>query len=248
VAGSATYLGLAEVFGRKSDVQVTTQTISFGTAATQSQGFLAAPAKTGRYPGMIMIHEWWGLNDQIRSMAHSLASEGYVVLAVDLFKGRVATTPEEARKCIAANPDDVTLSRLKFALACLREQPAVNREKIGVLGWCYGGGQSFELGVAEDLQAVVIFYGHISTEPEVLKDLTEPVLGIFGAEDQVIPVETVRLFEERLRLMGRNVEIRTYEGAGHAFANPTNSQAFRKEQAIDAWRRTLAFLQRTLQA
>ena len=244
----ASYLGLAEVFDGKPRMGVSTQNVRFGSGTAEAGGFLAQPVAAGRHPGVIMIHEWWGLNDQVKSMAHILAGEGYVVLAVDLFNGKVATSPDEARANIGANPNNVTLLRLQAALRYLRELQSVNPDKVGVLGWCYGGGQSFQLGVAEDLQAVVIFYGSVSSDPTVLQGLTEPVLGIFGAEDQGIPVASVNSFENALRSLGTSVEIHIYEGAGHAFANPTNSQAFRKEQAIDAWRLTLAFLQRTLQA
>ena len=210
-------------------------------------GFVAQPSGEGRYPAVIMIHEWWGLNDQIKSMAHILAGEGYVVFAVDLFEGRVAATAEEARENIARNPNDRTLPRMQAGLRYLKTLPNVDSSRIAGLGWYYGGGQSFLLGVNEGLQAVVIFYGQVSAELAVLRALNEPVLGVFGADDQSIPASTVRAFESALKGLGTQVEIHIYEGAGHAFANPTNSQAFRKEQAVDAWAKTLDSLKRTLQ-
>ncbi len=122
----------------------------------------------------------------------------------------------------------------------------VNKSKIASLGWCYGGGQSFLLGVNEDLQATVMYYGQVSTDRAILMKMKQPVLGLFGAEDTSIPVKDIREFERILNEQGTSADIYVYEGAGHGFSNPTNTQAFRKEQAIDAWNKTLEFLELNL--
>jgi carboxymethylenebutenolidase len=242
------YLGLAAVFDGRPKIAVSTSMVHTTAGNVTVSGFLAQPAQSGRYPGIVMIHEWWGLNDQVRSMAHILAGEGYVVLAVDLFDGRVATNPSEARANTSNNPSSKTVPQLQAAVVYLRQLSAVNSERMGVIGWCYGGGQSFQLGIREELQAVVVFYGQVSADESILQGLREPVLGIFGAEDSGIPVDGVRAFESALKEMGTSVEVHIYDGAGHAFANPTSTEAFRKDQAVDAWMKTLEFLKRTLQS
>ena len=236
------YLGLADVFKGKTGLNVSTTTIDVDIEGVRLSGFLVQPVTPGKYPGIVMIHEWWGLNDQIKSMADITAREGYVVLAVDLFKGNVATTIESAQSNIRNNPNNETIPRMRTAVKYLRNMTNVDGSKIASLGWCYGGGQSFQLGVNEDLKATVIYYGQVSTDTSVLAKMKQPVIGFFGVEDTSIPVKNVREFERILKSQGTNVNITVYEGAGHGFANPTNTQAFRKEQAIDAWTKTLAFL------
>ena len=240
------YLGLADVFKGKTGLNVSTTTIDVDIEGVRLSGFLVQPVTPGKYPGIVMIHEWWGLNDQVKSMADITAREGYMVLAVDLFKGNVATTIEGAQSNIRNNPNNETIPRMRTAVKYLRNMTNVDGSKIASLGWCYGGGQSFQLGVAEDLQATVIYYGQVSTDTSVLAKMTQPVLGFFGVEDTSIPVKNVREFERILKEQGTNVNITVYEGAGHGFANPTNTQAFRKEQAIDAWNKTLDFLELNL--
>ena len=236
------YMGLADVFEGTSGIEVSQSNVEIDEDDVTLSAFLVQPVTEGMYPGIIMIHEWWGLNDQIKSMADIMAREGYVVLAVDLFDGNVATTVEEAQANLRDNPNEETVPRMQAALKYLRKHPKVDPGKIASIGWCYGGGQSFQLGINEELQAVVIYYGRLSINEADLIGLSEPVLGIFGAEDTSIPVEDVRDFERILMEQGKSAEIYVYEGAGHAFANPTNTQAFREKSAIDAWNKTLEFM------
>lgn len=236
------YKGLADVFDIKPGINVSTLNVQSDQDGVMLSGFLVQPVPEGPYPGIVMIHEWWGLNDQVKSMADILAREGYVVLAVDLFEGNVATTVEGAQANLRDNPNEETLPKMQAAVQYLKNLPNVEPGRMASLGWCYGGGQSFQLGINEDLNATVIYYGRISTDEADLVELTEPVLGIFGAEDTSIPVEDVREFERILKEQGTPVDIHIYEGAGHAFANPTNNQAFREEQAVDAWNKTLDFM------
>lgn len=241
------YLGLADVFDGEPKIDVLTRNVQIESDGTNFTGLLVQPDSGGPYPGIVMIHEWWGLNDQVKSMADTLAGEGYVVLAVDLFNGNVATTIEGAQGNLRDNPNEKTIPKMQAAVKYLREMPGVDAAKIASLGWCYGGGQSFQLGMNEELQAIVIYYGRISIDETDLAELTEPVLGIFGEEDTSIPVKDVREFERVLKEQGTSADIYVYEKAGHAFANPTNTQAFREEEAIDAWNKTLDFLKLNLQ-
>jgi carboxymethylenebutenolidase len=211
------------------------------------RGYLAKPrAPRGALPGIIVIHEWWGLNDNIQAMTRRLAGEGYQALAVDLYGGQKADNPDAAMKLMNGvlqnrAPAEENLRR---AVAYLERNGA---PKIGVIGWCFGGGWSLAtaLLVPDKIGATVIYYGHLETDPAKLATLKSPILGSFGAEDQSIPVATVREFESALKKLGKPVEIKIYDGAGHAFANPSGGN-YRPEAAKDAWQRTTAFFARHL--
>ena len=203
------------------------------------------------FPAVIMIHENKGLNDNIKDMANLLSREGYVVLAVDLFKGEVTTTNQtrasELSQSIRDNPD-AAITNLKSAVKYLTTLPNVNPEKIASLGWCFGGQQSLQLALnSEDhpLAATVIYYGRLVTEPESLSKIKWPVLGIFGDQDKSIPVPTVEEFEEALTQQGITNEIYIYKGVGHAFANPSGDN-YAPNETKGAWQKTLSFLNKYL--
>ncbi len=207
-------------------------------------GFLARPDTAGAAtpPGLIVIHEWWGLNDNVQAMAKRLAGEGYVALAVDLYGGEGAETPEAARSLMqAAMGREASLTdNLTQAFEYLKTQEGVG--EVGVVGWCFGGGWALRTALAlpDSVDAAVIYYGQLVTDRDRLATLDMPILGIFGAEDEGIPVAQVREFEAVLRDLGKDVEIEVYEGAGHAFANPSGER-YAAAAAEDAWERTLAF-------
>jgi carboxymethylenebutenolidase len=206
-------------------------------------GYFAQPKEAGNYPGVVMIHEWWGLNDNIKQMAEQLASEGYIVLAVDLF-GTVATTPDEARAQTGALDQAEALNNLQAAADFLRERDA---QKVASLGWCFGGGQSMQLALSgEDLDATVIYYGNLETDPEKLADISWPVLGVFGDQDTSIPVATVNEFDVALDQAGVDNQVYIYPGVGHAFANPSGAN-YAPDATMDAWEKTLSFLEAALQ-
>ncbi|MGA2783255.1 MAG: dienelactone hydrolase family protein [Candidatus Bathyarchaeia archaeon] len=209
-------------------------------------GYLAIPNLPGRLPGVVMIHEWWGLNDNIKGMAQQLAKEGYVVLAVDLYNGNVASTPNEASSLVSKLNSTEAVQNLRAAVNYLRSSDRVNPTRIGSIGWCFGGGQSLRLALSgEQLVATVIYYGQLETDPTKLSVIKWPVLGIFGDQDQSIPVERVRAFESSLKQLGVPVEIHIYPGVGHAFANPS-SQTYAPKETVDAWQKTVAFFTSTL--
>jgi carboxymethylenebutenolidase len=200
-------------------------------------------------PAVIMIHEWWGLNDNIRAMAERLAAAGYIVLAVDLFGGEAATTPGAARQLMmraVENSDSVT-SNLEQAYAFVTDTAGAPR--VASLGWCFGGGWSLNTALLfpQDLDAAVIYYGQVTDNESRLAPLEVPILGLFGSEDTGIKLESVRRFEDALGRLGKEYEIQVYEGAGHAFANPSGNN-FNAEYAEDAWNRTLDFLRGHLTA
>ena len=202
------------------------------------------------FPAVIMIHENKGLNDNIKNMANLLAKEGYVVLAVDLFNGEVTTNQtraSELSQSIRDNPD-AAITNLKSAVKYLASLTYVNPDKIASLGWCFGGQQSLQLALnSEDypLAATVIYYGRLVTEPETLSKIKWPVLGIFGDQDQSIPVSSVEQFEEALTENGIINEIYIYKGVGHAFANPSGDN-YAPNETKGAWQKTLVFLNKYL--
>lgn len=204
------------------------------------QGYLARP--TAQYfaplPAILVIHEWWGLNDNVKAMTRRLAGEGYVALAVDLYEGKVATNPDEAK---ALMEDSLTKLRrqvdnLQGGYNYLGE--SFKAPKIGVIGWCYGGGWSLEAGLnVPGLDAVVMYYGRVVTDPAELKDLEAPLLGLFGENDKSLPTADVKAFEAKLKELGKEATIVIYPGADHAFANPSGGN-YNPEAAADAWQRT----------
>jgi carboxymethylenebutenolidase len=211
------------------------------------RGYLAKPKNAqGALPGIIVIHEWWGLNDNIRAMTRRLAGEGYQALAVDLYGGEKADNPDAAMKLVQATMQNRPAGEenLRQAAAYLERQGA---PKLGVIGWCFGGGWS--LGTAlllpDKIDATVIYYGHLETDKAKLATLKSPIIGFFGEKDQSIPVASVREFEKSLKELGKPVEVHVYPGANHAFANASGGN-YNPEAAKDAWERTRAFLARYL--
>jgi carboxymethylenebutenolidase len=196
---------------------------------------------------MVVIHEWWGLNDWVKGQADALAQQGYVSLAVNLYRGKVATEPMEAHELSRALPEDRAQRDLKAGFEYLRRLPQTRGKRLGVIGWCMGGGWSLTLAVNEPrLAACVIYYGRLLTEEAALRRITCPVLGVFGDNDRGIPVELVRAFESAMKRLGKRVEVHIFSGAGHAFANPNNRQGYNQQAAEKAWQITLRFLRQTL--
>ena len=209
-----------------------------------SYGHFVIPADMVEpYPAILVIHEWWGLNEGVRAMANRLAGLGYIVLAVDLFGGETAATPAEARKLmleVVENPD-VATENIRQAYEFLRDTAGAPR--IASLGWCFGGGWSLNAALLfpNELNAAVIYYGQVTDNEANLRRLNVPILGIFGNEDKAIPVESVKSFEKALMNLEKKYDIEIYPGVGHAFANPTGTN-YNAEAAAKAWEKTVAFL------
>jgi carboxymethylenebutenolidase len=225
----------------------------------QANGYLVYPSapnenksgnNNGTLPAVVMIHENKGLNDHIKNMANLLARNGYVVLAVDLFKGEVTTDrnrSSELTQYIRDNPDIAT-ANLQSAVKYLASLPNVNAEKIASLGWCFGGAQSLQLALnSQDhpLSATIIYYGRLITDNATLAKIKWPVLGIFGDQDSSIPVDTVKAFESALNSNNIPNEIYIFKGVGHAFANPSGDN-YAPTETKDAWDKTLSFLDKHL--
>jgi carboxymethylenebutenolidase len=221
--------------------------VSYKSGDETAQGILYAPEGKGPFPALVVIHEWWGLNDWVKEQAAKLADQGYVTLAIDLYRGKVATTPDEAHEIMRGVPEDRAARDLHAAVEFLKSQSSVKKDRIGSIGWCMGGGYSLNVALQEPtLAAAVINYGHLAADADSLKKINAAVLGIFGGQDRGIPVEDVKKFEQTLKQQGNKVEIVIYPDAGHAFENPNNKPGYRSDDAADAWKHITSFLAGTL--
>lgn len=234
-----------DIFSEINEELTTTEEIAY---TENAKGFLAKPKQEGKYPAVIMIHEYWGLNENIKQMAKLLAQEGYIVLAVDLYDGKVGATSDEARKLVGearANQEKLT-DNMKEAVKYVKTLPDFNG-KLASIGWCFGGGQSLQLALSgEELQATIIYYGNLVEDKEQLAKIQWPVLGIFGELDTGIPVESVNKFETTLNELNITNEIHIYPEVGHAFANPSGER-YAPEATKDAWQKTKEFLKNNLE-
>lgn len=223
-----------------------TRDLTFPSNDHETPGYLARPRGEGPFPALVVIQEWWGLVPHIRDVAERFAREGFIALAPDLYHSAKAEEPDEARKLAMALDRDRAVAEILAAARFLAAMPEVEPKKVGVVGWCMGGGLALS-AAAEDgpIGAAVAFYGRPLAEADVER-LQVPVLGLYGEEDHGIPVETVRAFEAALKRRGVPHEIHIYPGAGHAFFNDTRPQAYHPEAARDAWRRTLDWFRRYL--
>jgi len=219
-----------------------------------AQGYLVYPVSSNdtvskKLPAVVMIHEWWGLNENIKNMANLLAKQGFVVLAADLYKGEVANNPERAMELvqIARNSQNNSINNLQSAVKYLSLLPNVDSSKIASLGWCFGGGESLQLALNSQehpLAATILYYGTpLVTDKALLSKIKWPVLGIFGDKDQAIPVKEINQFGTSLNQSGITNNIHIYKGLGHAFANPSGDNYAPKETE-DAWQKTLSFLKK----
>ncbi len=225
----------------------TSKKVSYKSGDETVQALLYAPEGKGPFPGIIVIHEWFGLDDWDKEQASKLSDLGYVALAIDLYRGKLATTPEEAHELMRGVPEDRAKRDLHAAVEFLKAQSNVKKDRIGSIGWCMGGGYSLDVALQEPtLAADVINYGHLATDSESLKKINASILGIFGGQDRGIPVDDVKKFEQSLKQMGKKVEIVIYPDAGHRFENPNNKDGYRADDAADAWKRTVKFLADTL--
>ncbi len=224
------------------------QMVTFRSGDEQASGLLATPEGKGPFPALVVIQEWWGLNDWVKGQARALAKEGYVALAVDLYRGKVATKQEDAHQLMMGTPPDRAVRDLRAAFAYLQAHPAVKKDRIGAVGWCMGGGYTLRLATLEPtLAAAVAYYGAPPTDPAAIAAIQAPVLGSFGAEDKGPTPDQALAFEAAMKKAGKTIDVKVYPGAGHAFANVNNPWGgYRKEAAEDAWARTTAFLARHL--
>ncbi len=221
--------------------------VSYKSGDETVSGMLYIPTGSGPFPGIVVIHEYWGLNDWVKEQASKLADQGYAALAIDLYRGKVADNPDVAHELMRGVPEDRAARDLHAAVEFLRAQPSVKKDRIASIGWCMGGGYSLNVALTEPtLTAAVINYGHLATDPASIQKIHAAILGNFGGKDQGIPPADVKKFEEELKKQGKKADIKIYPEAGHAFENPNNKAGYRAADTADAWQRTVHFLNDTL--
>lgn len=222
--------------------------IEFAVGEGKAKAYWTAPAE-GKDQVVVMIHEWWGLNDHIRQTADMLHDkQGYGVLAVDLYQGKVAKTPEDAGKFMAAVDQKTASATINAALRLIKSGVDGSKPstKIGTIGFCFGGGWSHKAAImgGEDVKACVIFYGQPVTAPGELERLSAPVLFVWPTKDKWINKEMVDGFKEAMSAASKPVDVLSFD-ADHAFANPT-SKSFQGKESQEAWAATLEFFKKNL--
>ncbi len=248
-AASAAGLPLAAVLADPLLTRAAAQTTEPVTVTTPSgrpvSAALALPATTPA-GSVLLIHEWWGLNDQIRAVGAELAQAGYIALAVDLMDGQVATAPDQAQAQANAVQTAQATETLVTWLSWLGHLRNLGQAsgKVATCGWCFGGGWSLQASLAVPVDGTVIYYGRVPDEAAALATLRGPVLGHFASRDQFITRTMVEGFVRALEAANKPHEIYWYD-AEHAFANPTGAN-YHREDAQLAWQRTLDFLRRTI--
>ncbi len=218
------------------------QMVTFPSKDEKTSGFLALPNGASRHWAIIAVHEWWGLNDWVKEQARNLAAEGYIVLAVDLYRGTFTTKRSQARKLKRSLPEDRAIRDMKAAFNYLAARSDVDPNRIGSIGWSMGGRLALQLAIHEPrLAACVVNYGALPTDPVDIQKINAQVLGNFGARDCMVPSTEIRTFEKIMKTLNKSVDIKIYAGDGHAFANPDNKRGDRPAAAADAWLCTLTF-------
>lgn len=230
-----------------TSLKVTASTVSYESGKDTVAAYLCVPEGKGPFPAIVVIHEWWGLNSWVKESAKTLASRGYVTLAVDLYRGKATSSSEEAHELMRGLPEDRAARDLKAATAFLRSRKDVLPSQIGSIGWCMGGGYSLVAALNDpQLAACVICYGRLVTDSSNIARIHCPTLGLFGEEDQGITPQSVHEFEAACKGLGKQIDVKIYQNAGHAFMNPNNKGGYRKLSAADAWEKIYNFFSNTL--
>lgn len=225
------------------------ESVNYFSEDKNTSGYIVTPDSKGKKPGLLIVHERYGLKLRIKEMADALANEGYVVLAVDMYSGKTGSNSAENRALMQASLSDpeYIIRNLDAAAKYLRNRDDVLTGKIGTMGWCYGGGVALSYGIGgEHHEATAIFYGRLIDDPEKLKQIGHEVLGLFGENDGGIPPSDVRKFERALQKAGIDNEIHIYDDVGHGFFLWIDKRPDGRRAATDAWSRLKDYLKRTL--
>lgn len=232
----------------KGMTEIKSMMIKYLSGKDTVSAYFAEPDGQGPFPALIVIHEWWGLNDWVKKDAEKFADSGYAALAIDLYHGKNTDSPEEARKLSSGVDQEQASTDLKSAYEYLSSRKEVNQNKIGSIGWCMGGGYSLRAAVnLPGIKACNINYGALITDVSTLKKLNGPVLGIFGEKDQNLTPTKVKAFQDSLNQAGIKNKIIIYPGVGHAFMNPNNS-GHNEEITEQAWSEIFTFFDNNLKS
>lgn len=219
------------------------QLLQFVQDGIEVSGYLAEPAGTPT-AGLVVIQEWWGLNDDIKNIADRYAAEGFLAFAPDMYHGNLATEPDEARKYAMGLDRDLAAREIDAAIKWLKENKGV--ERVGCTGFCMGGGLTLATAIrpGSNVDAVHVYYGGGMPDAETIARIKVPVMGSYGAEDQGIPVPQVETLRDTLVKAGVPTDVKIYDGAGHSFFN--DGPAHHEPSAADSWTRSLAWFREHL--
>ncbi|GBD10918.1 Carboxymethylenebutenolidase [bacterium HR23] len=227
-------------------VRVRARKVAYPHNGSKTPGYLAQPAQPGKYPGVVVIQEWWGLEPHIQDVTRRFAREGFIALAPDLYHGKIAREPSEAEKLMMALNMEQAVREIISGVNYLKRLEGCNG-KVGVVGFCMGGGLALLTALrSAGVGACVDFYGAIPDPVDQVKHLECPLLGIFAGKDTWVTPKAVRQMQRRLKAFGKQAQVRIYRNVDHAFFNDTRP-AYNARSARDAWRRTLAFFRQHLQ-
>lgn len=222
---------------------ITASMTTFTHGGESANGYLARPTDAPDAPALVLIHEWWGLNDHIKDIAERYARAGFTTAAVDLYHGTVTKDASEASRLMNSLPADRALGDIRTTINFLRGQTSAG---VGVTGFCMGGVYTLLAACTNAVDAAVAFYG-IPDDLSVIQGLSCPLLFIGGERDQWITVEKMNRLAEALRQYGKDGEVKIYSGADHAFFNDTRPEVYSPKDAADAWERAIDFFSRHLQ-
>lgn len=216
------------------------QSVEFPSNSHTCQGYFAAPQ--GKGPAVVVIQEWWGLVPHIQDLVERFAREGFVAIAPDLYHGKTTKSPDEAGKMLMELDAERALSEISGAGAYLLQRPECSSKTYGVIGFCMGGALAKYTGTKDkNVSATVSFYGGFKKVDYDWPNMSDAVMLVAGENDRGVPATGERELGEKLKSMGKKVEVHTYPGADHAFFNDTRPEVYNKEASDDAWRRTLDF-------
>jgi carboxymethylenebutenolidase len=223
------------------------ETVSFKSGDQEVHALLYLPPGDQPHPALVVVHEWWGLVDWVKDQAGNFAGQGYVTLAVDLYRGQTATDSDTAHQLSRGLPQDRAVRDMVAAVAYLKTRKDVDPQRIGAVGWCMGGWYALQLAIAEPtLRALAINYGSLPTDRAALGRIHAAVLGNFGALDKGITPADVSAFAATMKSLGNPPDVKEYDDAGHAFQNPGDAR-YRASDAADAQQRMRNFFAQTLQ-
>jgi carboxymethylenebutenolidase len=224
-----------------------TEMVSFATNGDTSDGFLARPDGEGPFPGVIVIQEWWGLNDNIKDIARRFAAEGFAALAPDLYHGTVAAEPDAAMKAMMATDMNRASLDLTKAADWLASQTFTKGRGIGATGFCMGGGLALTLACdSPHIKAVAPFYGANPNPIDKVANIQGPVFAAYAEHDDWAGPAVRGALEGALATHGKQHEVKTYAGTEHAFFNDTRADVYNEAAAKAAWGKVLELFRANL--
>ncbi len=226
------------------EAEITTTRETFEGDGLKVEAFVARPEDAQKAPAIIIVHEWWGLNQHIEDVAQRFAEEGFIAVAPDLYEGRTTKDAQEAAKLMGALKQEDGLARLQVVLKRLRATPEV--ASVGVTGFCMGGTFALSLACHAKVEAAAPFYGDVPADTSVIGKLSCPVLFIGAEKDQWITLDKMNRLDAALKQYRKEGEVRIYKGADHAFFNDTRPEVYSRADAEDAWKRVIEFFNKHL--